>query len=415
MERLESHVFSARYDYGPQEEQLKRKNCINRFFKDIITRLFKPMIYGAADSFVGRMFHLSKDLDLDRLKKAKDALKFVGGEPVKIKTADGEFLDGMHLNANRFKETLEKYFNLIEEMNDDGTISQRMVLKEEFSVLEKKELNGKEYNYMNFKREIESEMYNIMSIVHVTRNGLLKKNPEIRGLVIDLGIAPNDTVENRSLDELNPTAILVPGSGMPYAAYKGFVASYLLQGMDVMLFDPRGYGESEGSPTDDKTKLDLDAVYQYVHQQRHIDNTNILIHGHCLGAGAASDLASRRAGVNLLLDRTFPNWSDLAAERFSRISSILRRILPWIVNYNNAENLEKITGHIALVRDVDDAVIPDNHSQKLVDHLPQTNPAQVIKVITSNVGHSGNWSESDLTKPQYEAFLEQSHLRRRLF
>ena len=63
-------------------------------------------------------------------------------------------------------------------------------------------------------------------------------------------------------------------------------------GVSVMVFDYRGYGRSQGTPTEEGTYLDAQAVYQWL-QKNGFEGSNIVAYGESLGGGVASELALR--------------------------------------------------------------------------------------------------------------------------
>lgn len=201
---------------------------------------------------------------------------------------------------------------------------------------------------------------------------------------------------------------------MSYAAYKG-LAAYLIRGINVMMVDFRGYGRSEGSPTDVRTKLDLDTAYQYLQTQYNIKNEDLIVHGHCLGGGPASDLAARRPGVNLILDRSFSDYREIARERFPVFQKLISAIMPSIVNYNNAENLRNVKGNVAIAMSVEDAVIPREQITKLIDNLPDSEPSKHYQLMHTTERHTGLWTDDAITAKQFDQFLNKTGLRGRLF
>mmetsp|Transcript_7314 Transcript_7314/g.5297 ORF Transcript_7314/g.5297 Transcript_7314/m.5297 type:complete len:93 (-) Transcript_7314:1676-1954(-) len=76
------------------------------------------------------------------------------------------------------------------------------------------------------------------------------------------------------------------------------------KGINVMLWNYRGYGLSEGQPTPDVMKSDADAIYDYVKNVIAIKG-KIGVYGRSLGGIAASHLSNR---TNMaIVDRTFAN------------------------------------------------------------------------------------------------------------
>jgi fermentation-respiration switch protein FrsA (DUF1100 family) len=84
-------------------------------------------------------------------------------------------------------------------------------------------------------------------------------------------------------------------------------------GWDVFLFDYRGYGRSEGTPTEAGLYRDSRAAWTYLTAERKIPPERILIYGESLGTAVALELAnavqSHRA---LVLQSAFTSIPDVA-------------------------------------------------------------------------------------------------------
>lgn len=381
--------FQSIYNYGKKDEQLKVKNPFVSAINSLVVRLLKIGIFSGASCLKNRFS------DPVRIEKARHELLSIGAQVVQMETPDGDHIDGMYLGVKNFRTSVEKYFDIREIELPGNKITQRLVIKNEY-------------------RENPSK--------EVTEFVQLLKNMGAHVSVgwpcsISLGVFPKESLQSikRVDDNLTsqPTALIASGAGMSCAAHKGLAISYLLRGVNVMMVDFRGYGKSKGSPTEHRTKLDLETAYQYLHKEKGVKNEDLVIHGYCLGGGSASDLAARRKGVNLILDRSFAEFREVARERFPRIGKIIYKILPYIVNYNNAKNLGKIKGHIALVRAAKDNVISHKQITKQIDALSDTNSGQVVKLIHSEGGHTKNIGEELVTLAQFDSFLMQTGLYRR--
>lgn len=133
------------------------------------------------------------------------------------------------------------------------------------------------------------------------------------------------------------------------------------------------------------------------------------------GGGAAADLAARRKGVHLVLDRTFANYAHMAMLCFPAISKLIETIMPSIVNYNNVDQLKRTRGGVAIVGDEDDAVIPKEHTETLISEITTQRHDAPIEIISSHVGHTGSWTDEKSTMSQLDNFLEKIQLPRRKF
>jgi predicted alpha/beta-fold hydrolase len=410
----ENIFFQAEYNFGKVNQQIKPQNQVVSMIQALVICLFKTMIYPGASFLRGWW------IDESRTIAAKNQLIEIGGKPVKMKTPDGDTIDGMHLDTADFKNHLMEYFDVIENYKEDGATAQKLILKESFCIPVQKDLDGKPYTYLKPDKQIESYLDNLKAVgLYVKPEGLIsnENGNVIRGITIELPDLPAGLpkILNGDVIASSPTALIGTGSGMTYPAYKGLAVAYLLRGINVMMIDFRGYGESTGNPTAYRTKLDMETAYQYLVQEKVIQKKDIIAHGHCLGGGAASDLAARRRGVNLILDRSFAEFKDVAKNRFPLISNIVSKIIPWIVDYNNSKNIKNIKANIAIVAASDDEVIDKEQVQKQIESLPNTTKGQTFSLLTSTGGHTGLWTDHEITSLQFNQFLEKIKLRRQVF
>ena len=72
-------------------------------------------------------------------------------------------------------------------------------------------------------------------------------------------------------------------------------------GFDAFLIDYRGYGESEGEPSERGTYLDAEAAWRYLTDERGIAPERIVLGGRSLGGAVATWLAERHSPRSLIL------------------------------------------------------------------------------------------------------------------
>lgn len=78
-------------------------------------------------------------------------------------------------------------------------------------------------------------------------------------------------------------------------------------GLSVFLFDYRGYGRSQGRPSEEGLYLDAIGAYDYLTRTRMIRPERIVIFGRSLGAAVAAEVASRKPAAGLILESPFPS------------------------------------------------------------------------------------------------------------
>ncbi|XP_039764174.1 protein ABHD13 isoform X2 [Pararge aegeria] len=120
-----------------------------------------------------------------------------------------------------------------------------------------------------------------------------------------------------------PTMIFFHGNagniGQRLANASGF---YHKLNINILLVEYRGYGLSEGSPSERGLYLDAQCAFDYIMQRSDIDHSKIIVFGRSLGGAVAIDLASR-------LEYRDRVWALIVENTFTSIPDMARVILKW--------------------------------------------------------------------------------------
>lgn len=132
-------------------------------------------------------------------------------------------------------------------------------------------------------------------------------------------------------------------------------------GLNVLLYDYRGFGNSEGETTEAGTYLDGQAAWDWLTGEQQTDPGQIVIFGRSLGAAVAADLATRNTAAAVILESAFTSVPDMAAS-----------VYPWLpvrmlsrFQYNNLDKVRNITVPLLIVHSPDDEIIPYEHGEQL--------------------------------------------------
>jgi fermentation-respiration switch protein FrsA (DUF1100 family) len=91
----------------------------------------------------------------------------------------------------------------------------------------------------------------------------------------------------------------------------------------VLVFDYRGYGRSEGSPSIPGVLSDARAARQWLAGRARVAEGDIVLVGHSLGGAVAVDLAAHDGAGGLVLENTFSSLADVAERHFGRLGRLL--------------------------------------------------------------------------------------------
>jgi fermentation-respiration switch protein FrsA (DUF1100 family) len=134
-------------------------------------------------------------------------------------------------------------------------------------------------------------------------------------------------------------------------------------GLNLLAFDYRGYGESEGAPTEAGLYRDADAAYRYLRDSLRVPPERIYLFGHSLGSTVAVDLALRVSAGALILDGALTSVVERGQEIYPYIP------VRWIAASRYA-SIEKI-GSVGLpklfLHAEADEVVPIAHGRRLFE------------------------------------------------
>jgi fermentation-respiration switch protein FrsA (DUF1100 family) len=153
--------------------------------------------------------------------------------------------------------------------------------------------------------------------------------------------------------------LLCHGNGGNISHRLDVTAALLETGVAVFLFDYRGYGRSEGRPSEEGTYADSQAAYHWL-EQKGYSGTNIIAFGESLGGGIASGLAARVPLAGLVLQATFSSLPDVGSE-----------IFPWLpvrflcsINYDTCRRLPRLFIPVMVMHSHGDELIKFHHAEK---------------------------------------------------
>jgi len=131
--------------------------------------------------------------------------------------------------------------------------------------------------------------------------------------------------------------------------------------LDVLIFDYRGYGRSDGEVSEQGTYLDAEAAWRYLTEERRIPQKDIVLFGRSLGAAIAAHLAARQEPRALIMESGFTSAPDLAADLYWYFP------VRWLARfrYDARKYLGSVNSPVLIVHSRDDEIIPVRHGRDL--------------------------------------------------
>jgi hypothetical protein len=137
--------------------------------------------------------------------------------------------------------------------------------------------------------------------------------------------------------------------------------------LNVFIFDYRGYGRSQGRPSEQGLYRDAQAAYQYLISRGDIDQETIIIYGKSIGANVAIDLASKVGAACLISESGFTSAYDMGKKLFPYLP------IKWMITikYDAEVLIKNITVPKLIIHSKDDEIIPFRLGERLFEAAPQ--------------------------------------------
>lgn len=166
-------------------------------------------------------------------------------------------------------------------------------------------------------------------------------------------------------------------------------------GLNVLIFDYRGFGRSEGSPNEAGTYRDGEAAYRHLREERGIAPGRIVIFGRSLGGAVAIELARRVEAAALVCESTFTSAEEMG--------KLIYPSLPvGLLVRNKYDSISKVGGltlPVLFLHSPEDELVPFEHGRRLFRAA-----AAPKEFLAIRGGHGDNFQVS---APLYSEVLDR--------
>ncbi|MFC1624704.1 alpha/beta hydrolase [Candidatus Omnitrophota bacterium] len=137
-------------------------------------------------------------------------------------------------------------------------------------------------------------------------------------------------------------------------------------GLDVFIFDYRGYGKSSGSPSEQGLYRDVQAAYSFLVSKKNIPPDRIIPYGESLGGAVAVDLASKKNVGALITESAFSSTKDVAQAIYPFLPTFFVSS-----KFDSLRKIKKIDIPKLIIHSQNDEIIPFRQSVKLLEVSPE--------------------------------------------
>jgi uncharacterized protein len=166
-----------------------------------------------------------------------------------------------------------------------------------------------------------------------------------------------------------------------------------MAGSSVLIIDYRGYGRSDGRPTERGLYADAEAGYRHLLDAGHAPE-RIVLHGESLGTAVAVDLASRVKCGGVVLEAPFTSARALAW----RVLPLIGPALVW--GFDSNRKIGNVRAPVLIVHGEQDEVIAFDFGKKLFE---AANEPKFLRSIPGG-GHN---DIVEAAGPKYQQWLRE--------
>ncbi len=169
-------------------------------------------------------------------------------------------------------------------------------------------------------------------------------------------------------------------------------------GLNCFIFDYRGYGNSEGKPSEQGTYHDVMAAYKWLTEEKKIPAADIIIFGRSLGGSIAAQLASKVEASALIIESTFTSYADVGRKFYPYMP------VRWFArfSYSTIDYIKEVNCPVMIIHSRGDEIMPFEFGLKLYEAANE--PKEFVEISGSH--NDGFWVSSEIYKKTWTKWLK---------
>jgi len=169
-------------------------------------------------------------------------------------------------------------------------------------------------------------------------------------------------------------------------------------GLNCFIFDYRGYGTSQGKPTEQGTYLDAAAAYNWLTEKKNVKPEDIIIFGRSLGGSIAAQLAATVMARARIGESSFTSYVDIG-----------KKVYPYMpvrlfarYDYKTIDYVRRVTFPAMFIHSRNDEVIPFEFGLRLYEAANE--PKKFVEIFGSH--NDGFLYSAEVYKRNWAEWLE---------
>jgi fermentation-respiration switch protein FrsA (DUF1100 family) len=172
-------------------------------------------------------------------------------------------------------------------------------------------------------------------------------------------------------------------------------------GLNCLIVDYRGYGQSSGKPTEAGTLIDIRTGFQWLVEEKKTPPDNIILFGRSLGGSIAASIAKDVNPRGLVIESAFTSFDDVGSHYY-----------PWLpvrlfsrFNYNTLEAVQQVNCPVLIIHSPNDEIIPYKFGLELFEAANE--PKEFAELSGSH--NNGFFNNGGLYMQIWKNWLQQHY------
>ena len=224
--------------------------------------------------------------------------------------------------------------------------------------------------------------------------------------VHDIPVADSASVNAWHLTQpdAEATVLFFGGNGFYLVQSRGYLRALTRPPVNALLWDYRGYGQSDGTPSAAAVRNDALAVYDSLVARPDVTPDRLLVWGHSLGSFLATYVAAERSVGGVVLENPATNVDDWKGYLFPWYVRLFLgvEVDPALRQDNNLERVRAFDGPLLVIGGSEDQVTDPAMARRLHAEAGSENRRLVI---VEGGGHNDLYDASEV-RSAYRALVE---------
>jgi fermentation-respiration switch protein FrsA (DUF1100 family) len=172
------------------------------------------------------------------------------------------------------------------------------------------------------------------------------------------------------------TILFCHGNGGNIAYTLDSINIFYELGFNCLIFDYRGYGASQGKPTEEGTYMDAQAAYNWLVNEKKIKPEEIIMFGRSLGGCIAAHLAKNVKAKGLVIESGFTSYADIGQKFYPYMP--VRMFARY--SFKTSEHLKKVKCPVLIIHSRNDEIVPFELGLRLYEQAAKE-PKDFIEIF----------------------------------